>query len=162
MDTPTHHPRPETPTSASRLDEATCWVLLRTVAVGRLGVAFSSEPDIFPVNYVCDHASIIFRTGEGTKLTAALGAGTVAFESDGFDPVTGEAWSVVMKGSAGPIHDMDDLIAASLLPLAPWEGSPKHQFVRIRPDQITGRRFAVVDAALWHNPYTLRRNAAFE
>jgi nitroimidazol reductase NimA-like FMN-containing flavoprotein (pyridoxamine 5'-phosphate oxidase superfamily) len=162
MDIPSYHPETEASTVASRLDEATCWALLRTVAVGRLAVVVESEPEIFPINYVLDHGSIVFRSGDGTKLTAALSDGVVAFESDGFDAETAEAWSVVLKGEAGEIHDIDDLIAASLLPLAPWEGAPKHRFVRIVPRQVTGRRFTVVDGSVWHNPYTLRRNSAFE
>ena len=30
------------------------------------------------------------------------------------------------------------------LPLFPWHASPKHRFVRIVPDELTGRRFTVV------------------
>lgn len=147
---------------ATHLDAATCWALLRTVAVGRLAVVSEGEPEIFPINHIVDHGSIVFRTADGTKLTAALGEGSVAFESDGFDADTAEAWSVVLKGTASRVHDVDDLLAASLLPLAPWHGAPKHQFVRIVPGQISGRRFPVIDAAVWHNPYTLRRGSAFE
>jgi hypothetical protein len=29
--------------------------------------------------------------------------------------------------------------------------------VRIVPTAVSGRRFAVVDGSIWHNPYTLRR-----
>ena len=148
--------------SATRLDEATCWALLRTVAVGRLAVVIDGDPEIFPINHVVDHGSIVFRTADGAKLTAALGDVTVAFESDGFEVDTGEAWSVLVKGRATEIQDLDGLLDAALLPLAPWQGSPKHRFVRIDPVQVTGRRFAVVDPAVWKNPYTLRRSSSFD
>jgi hypothetical protein len=157
------NPNPaQTSPPATRLDEATCWALLRTVAVGRLAVVIGAEPQIFPINHIVDHCRIVFRTAGGTKLTAALGQGIVAFEADGLDADTGEAWSVVVKGRAVEIHDLDGLLDASLLPLAPWHGAPKHRFVRIEPVQVSGRRFMVVDPAVWHNPYTLRRRSAFE
>lgn len=148
--------------AATQLADNDCWALLRGVQVGRLAVVVDGQPEIFPINFLVDHGSIVFRTADGTKLTAALGEGNVAFESDGFDPEKAEAWSVVVKGTAGEIRELDDLVAASLLPLAPWHGAPKHRFVRIVPGQVSGRRFAVVDGSIWHNPYTLRRGSAFE
>ena len=150
------------PQPALRLSDNDCWALLRGVEVGRLAVVVDAEPEIFPVNYVVDHGTIVFRTAEGTKLTAALADGTVAFESDGVDFEKLMAWSVIVKGSAGEIRELDDMVDASLLPLAPWHGAPKHRFVRIVPAQISGRQFRVVDPSVWHNPYTLRRTSAYE
>jgi len=43
-----------------------CWDLLRTADVGRLAAAVANRPDIFPVNFVVDNASVVFRTAEGT------------------------------------------------------------------------------------------------
>ena len=146
----------------THLGENDCWALMRTVEVGRLAVVVEGEPEIFPVNYVVDHGTIVFRTADGTKLSAALGAGAVAFEADGFDTGSSEAWSVMVKAAATEIHEMDDLITASLLPLAPWHGGPKHRFVRIGPGRISGRRFAVADGSIWHNPYSLRRTSVFD
>ena len=40
---------------------------------------------------------------------------------------------------------MQDVFDALDLPLFPWHASPKHRFVRIEPDDVTGRRFHVVD-----------------
>src|SRR5687768_3989902 len=92
------------------LDEHECWELLRTQEVGRLAVAIANRPDIFPVNYVVDHATIVFRTDEGTKLAAAVLGEAVAFEVDA--EVTGEAWSVVIKGQAVEIERMYELFDA--------------------------------------------------
>jgi nitroimidazol reductase NimA-like FMN-containing flavoprotein (pyridoxamine 5'-phosphate oxidase superfamily) len=153
---------PETSPPATRLDSHDCWALLRSVQVGRLALVIDGQPEIFPVNYVVDHGTVVFRTADGSKVTAALTGEPLAFESDGFDPTDSKAWSVVVKGTASEIHDFDDLVAASLLPLEPWQGSPKHRFVRIEAAQITGRWFTVADGSIWHNPYTLRRAATFE
>ena len=83
---------------ASILAEDVCWALLRTAPVGRLAVSVADHPDIFPINFLVDHATIVFRTTEGTKLAATLTSPLIAFEADGYDLEVGEAWSVVVKG----------------------------------------------------------------
>lgn len=129
------------------LEPNECWDLLRAAEVGRLAIAISGHPDIFPINYIVDHGSIVFRTAEGTKLAGAVLGAAVAFEIDGYVPSSREAWSVVVKGRAKEIEAMHDVFAAVELPLFPWNASPKHRFVRITPEEITGRRFEVVDGA---------------
>lgn len=57
---------------ATELLEQECWSLLREASVGRLAVWHGGGPDIFPINYTTDHGTVIFRTGSGTKLEAAL------------------------------------------------------------------------------------------
>jgi nitroimidazol reductase NimA-like FMN-containing flavoprotein (pyridoxamine 5'-phosphate oxidase superfamily) len=121
-----------------------CWALLRSCEVGRLAVSIAEHPDIFPVNFVVDSESIVFRTAEGTKLAASVLGRGVAFEVDGYDATAGEAWSVVAKGSAHEIERMQDLFDAVELPLFPWHAGPKHRYVRIGPVEVSGRRFGVV------------------
>src|SRR6266508_4822069 len=131
-----------------------CWTLLRSAEVGRLAVAISNHPDIFPINFIVDHGSVVFRTAEGTKLAAAvLGAG-VAFEVDGYEPASGDAWSVVLKGRAVEVERMQEMFDALDLPLVPWHASPKPRFVRIEPDDVSGRRFHVVDSTALGTPST--------
>jgi hypothetical protein len=73
----------------------------------------------------------------------------VAFEIDG--EADGEAWSVVVKGRAVEIERMYELFDAVELPLYPWHAAPKHRYVRILPEMITGRRFRVVDRSALHS-----------
>jgi nitroimidazol reductase NimA-like FMN-containing flavoprotein (pyridoxamine 5'-phosphate oxidase superfamily) len=129
------------------LETKTCWDLLRVAEVGRLAVSITDHPDIFPVNFVVDHGTIVFRTAEGTKLAAAVLGQAVAFEIDGYDAEVGDAWSVVVKGRAVEIERMQDVFEALDLPLFPWHASPKHRFVRIEPADVSGRRFRVVGRA---------------
>jgi nitroimidazol reductase NimA-like FMN-containing flavoprotein (pyridoxamine 5'-phosphate oxidase superfamily) len=126
------------------LEANACWQLLRQADVGRLAVSVGECPDIFPVNFVVDHGTIVFRTAEGTKLAAAVLGRAVAFEIDGYDAAAGEAWSVVVKGAATEIERMQDVYDALDLPLFPWHAAPKHRFVRIEPGEVSGRRFAVI------------------
>ena len=130
------------------LDTHTCLYLLGTCEVGRLAVWVTDHPDIFPINYVVDRGTVVFRTAEGTKLTAAL-LGSVAFEVDGYDAGAGAAWSVVIKGYAIEIEQMDEYFDALDLPLFPWHAGRKHRFVRVEPVEITGRRFDVLSHARW-------------
>lgn len=129
------------------LDVEECWRLLDGVSVGRLAVDVAGRPDIFPINFVVDDATIVFRSGAGTKLAAAALLHHVAFEIDGYEPLERTAWSVVVKGSAHQIERMDDVFAAEDLPLFPWVAFPKPDFVRITPREVTGRRFHVLDEA---------------
>lgn len=127
------------------LTAAECWRLLRMHEVGRLAVSITDHPDIFPVNYVVDGESVVFRTGPGTKLAASVLGRGVAFEIDGYDPVAGDAWSVVIKGKARQVEHMIEYFEADDLPLFPWHASPKPDIVRIEPGEVTGRRFHVVE-----------------
>lgn len=131
------------------LGSAECLALLERQAVGRLAVSISSLPDIFPINFVVDRGCVVFRTAEGTKLAASVLGRGVAFEVDGVDEATGEAWSVIVKGHAVELQRMHERFAAAALPLYPWHASPKHRYVKIDPVQITGRRFTVVGADWW-------------
>jgi nitroimidazol reductase NimA-like FMN-containing flavoprotein (pyridoxamine 5'-phosphate oxidase superfamily) len=125
------------------LETNVCWQLLRDSDVGRLAVSITDHPDIFPVNYVVEHGTVVFRTAEGTKLAAAVLGRAVAFEFDGHDPDRGDASSVVIKGRATEIERMQDVFDALDLPLFPWHASPKHRFVRIEPLDVPGGQFHV-------------------
>ena len=125
------------------LDSATCLRLLGSQEVGRLAVSVAYHPDIFPINYVVDDATIVFRTAEGTKLAAAFIGHAVAFEADGYDADTGDAWSVVVKGHAEEIA-MHDMLEDTAFPVFPWSAGPKSRFMRVVPDEISGRRFHVI------------------
>jgi len=127
------------------LDDGECWQLLRGNEVGRLAVAIGEHPDIFPINYLVDGSSILFRTGAGTKLAASVLGRGVAFEIDGYDAAAGEAWSVVIKGQARQIENMIEFFDADELPLFPWHAAPKPEIVRIDAEIVTGRRFHVVE-----------------
>ena len=131
------------------LEPDECLDLLRRETVGRIAVAILEHPDIFPINYVVDRGGVVFRSAEGTKLAAGVLGRGVAFEVDGVEADTHEAWSVVVKGRAVEIERLEELMAAQDLPLYPWQAAPKHRYVRIEPDEITGRRFAIVDPDHW-------------
>jgi nitroimidazol reductase NimA-like FMN-containing flavoprotein (pyridoxamine 5'-phosphate oxidase superfamily) len=63
----------------------------------------------------------------------------VVFEVDDFTST--DAWSVVLKGHARILEGSDEIIAADALALRPWVPTLKRNYVRILPDEITGRSF---------------------
>jgi nitroimidazol reductase NimA-like FMN-containing flavoprotein (pyridoxamine 5'-phosphate oxidase superfamily) len=130
-----------------QLSLAECWELLDDTSVGRLAVDIAGQPDIFPVNFIVDGSSLVFRTGAGTKLAGAVLGHHVAFEIDGVRAEDRTVWSVVVKGLAREITNMFERFAVDDLPLYPWIADPKPNFVRIEPQLVTGRRFHVVDTA---------------
>ncbi len=125
------------------LDPEACWTLLAGEEVGRLAVSVAGQPDIFPLNFAVVDRTIVFRTGEGTKLLSVVIGPAVAFEVDGYDAAAGVAWSVVVKGTAEevPVFDKVDDLA---VPVFPWSATPKSRFVQVVPEEITGLRFHVV------------------
>ena len=153
--------KPSVP-EVENLDTKQCWEQLRGVSVGRLAVWMGDHPDIFPINYKVDHGTLVFRTGEGTKLHAALGATPVALEADGVDTGSGVAWSVVVKGTAASIQLTQEVLDTVGLLLFPWQAGRKDHFVRIIPTTMTGRRFKVTPPLTWWSPLDDATRAGLE
>ncbi len=112
---------------------------LQSVSLGRIVVRRSDEIEIFPVNYVMDEANLYFRTAEGNKLFTINLNHDVLFEVD--EVKDGIAWSVVIRGVAGLVQDSKEIQLVDELDLKPWVPTLKYNYVRIAPEQITGRQF---------------------
>jgi hypothetical protein len=91
------------------------------------------------VNYVVQKRSVLFRTAEGTKLFGTVMNDQVLFEADDHNLVGG--WSVIVRGTAEVLYGADDIHEAERAGLYPWIATQKLRFVRVTPEQITGRRF---------------------
>jgi hypothetical protein len=147
--------------TVDELSESACWALLRTTSIGRLAVWAEDHPDIVPFNYAVDHGTVVFRSGAGTKVSAALSDSPVALEADGYDDETAEAWSVVVKGNAEEVRGQD-LLDTTDLPLFPWQAGDKGRFIRIIPTTTSGRRFPIADRSLWLTPLSGAKRASME
>lgn len=124
----------------SILSESECWNLLRSVALGRLVTVVDGQVEIFPVNFVVQGRTLLFRTAEGTKLVSAVINKNVLFEADDHD--VAEGWSVIVKGMAQTLRTDAEIAEAEQAQLIPWTATLKQHFVRIRPLRLTGRRFS--------------------
>lgn len=132
-------------TSADELSERECWERLRAEPYGRLAVIGPDGPVIYPINAVVDHATIVFRTTEGTKVDAIRADPRVAFEVDGWNPADGTAWSVGITGTAQEIVQMLEGASAVELEVTPWQAGPKPIFIRVTPDSVRGQTFRRID-----------------
>ena len=124
------------------LSQEQCLNLLQNSTVGRVAVTVAALPAIFPVNYAVLDEQIVFLTGEGTKLRAALARAVVAFQVDHIDEVTASGWSVMAVGVAEEITDPAEIEAAQRLGLHPFAAGDRPHFVRIRPEFLSGRQIA--------------------
>ena len=148
--------------TVDELSESACWARLRTTSVGRLAVWVEDHPDIFPINFTVDHGTVVFRSGAGTKVSAALSDSPVALEADGYDQETAEAWSVVVKGNVEEISRGQELLDTIDLPLFPWQAGDKGRFIRIIPTTTSGRRFPIADPSVWLTPLSGVKRASIE
>jgi uncharacterized protein len=121
------------------LPEHECWELMSGVALGRLVTSVDGLPEIFPVNFVVQHKTVLFRTAEGTKLVSTAINNRVLFEVD--DHNVAEGWSVIVKGRARSLRTDEQIEEAEHAQLLPWVSSEKTHYVRVLPDMVTGRRF---------------------
>src|SRR5262249_35365545 len=91
-------------TGLAVLDRDECLALVRRSVIGRLAVAVDNRPLVFPVNFVLDGSTVVFRTDEGTKLWVAR-RGSVVFECDGIDALYHTGWSVMIAGVAEEVRN---------------------------------------------------------
>lgn len=134
---------PAGPPALEHLSHEECLHLLRShpQRIGRVGIADDGRrPVILPVNYAMDEDAVVFRTGGGTKLAAAVRGAFVAFEVDDVDVAWQEGWSVLLRGQAQEVTDPAEVARLEGLPLHPWAGGDRERYIRIQPDTITGRR----------------------
>ncbi len=121
------------------LDDDEAWNLLSSVALGRLVTSFGGQVEIFPVNFVVQNGTVLFRTAEGTKLFTTVMNEKVLFEAD--DHTTVEGWSVIMRGTARMLNGADEIHEAEQAGLMPWVPTEKLRFVRVTPSEISARHF---------------------
>ncbi len=99
------------------LSEDECWSLLSSMSLGRIVTILGGKPEIFPVNFVTQRRTVLFRTAQGTKLYSAVMGGWVAFEADYHDPPLTYGWSVIIKGRAHVLSANADILDAEEAPL---------------------------------------------
>jgi nitroimidazol reductase NimA-like FMN-containing flavoprotein (pyridoxamine 5'-phosphate oxidase superfamily) len=126
------------------LDRQQCLALLQTVRVGRLVFTEGALPAVQPVNFRIHHGNVVIRVAGGPKLAAAASNCIVAFQADDLDADLREGWSVTVVGHADLIVDIDELVEVAGVWLQPWVQGPREHFVRIRTEQVTGRRLGNV------------------
>lgn len=110
-------------------------------AVGRLAVSGAGAPLLQPANFAYADGRVFLRVGDGLLWRLAAGR-LVAFEVDGAEPEAAVpfAWSVVVRGLA--TSSAPELLPPHVV-LEPAVPSPGDRLLAVRPDVVSGRRFAL-------------------
>ncbi|GAB2842864.1 pyridoxamine 5'-phosphate oxidase family protein [Microbacterium insulae] len=129
----------DTPDPVVALTDEECWERLRTQELGRLVTHVGDVLDIFPVNYVVDGESVLFRTAQGSKMFELTVNDEVLFEVDDYTDT--DAWSVIIRGHARALDTSEEVERADGLGLAPWIPTLKYTSVRVEAASLSGRAF---------------------
>ncbi|HKU11787.1 pyridoxamine 5'-phosphate oxidase family protein [Sinomonas sp.] len=121
------------------LTEDESWLLLEDTRYGRLVTYAAGELDVVPINVKAVKQRLLIRTTPGTKLIEVVIGGKVAFEADAI--LSGEAWSVVVKGSARVLEHAGEIEAAEAAKIESWLPTHKDVYVEITPEHVEGRHF---------------------
>lgn len=117
-----------------------CLALLARTTLGRVGISHGALPSVLPVNYRLAGDQIVFRTGVGTKLDAAVDNAVVAFEIDDMDAMRHEGWSVLVVGVAHVVRDERELGALTSDRIPRWAPGPDGRVVAVPLERVSGRR----------------------
>ncbi len=109
------------------------------IPLGRLVTSFGGQLEIFPVNYVTQDETVLFRTAEGTKLFTTVMNERVLFEAD--DHTDDEGWSVIVRGTARLLNSAEEIHRADEAGLTTWLPTEKLRYVRITPSEVSARHF---------------------
>ncbi len=120
-----------------------CVELLASTPIGRIAFRDGDRVSVLPVTFGWVEDSVVFRTLEGAKLNAAVAHEQVAFEIDGWDDNKRAGWSVVIHGVAREVDEWAEAEQLEQSGVFAWAKERwRDRWVRIQPDEITGRRLA--------------------
>ena len=121
------------------LSRPECEGLLGPGGVGR--VVFLSErgPAAVPVNFRMLEGDVVFRTAPDTFVAEGAEGRSVGFEVDHIDDALSEGWSVLVSGRTHPVIPAE-LPRVEDLGIEPWANGDRDLYLRLVPDQISGRR----------------------
>ena len=128
-------------TGVEHLAREECLMRLAGDEIGRLAVIDAGTPAIFPINYVMDGDTVVFRTDPGTKLDKGPHA-RASFEIDFFDRSHRTGWSVVAFGRLEEVTRLDARTYERVraLGIEPWANGERQHWMRLVTDRISGRR----------------------
>ncbi|MFI1093602.1 helix-turn-helix domain-containing protein [Streptomyces sp. NPDC020917] len=136
-DAPSEHGEPLV---LRRLSVAECWNRIGTHGVGRIALPVQPGPSVFPVHYAVDDRTVVYRTTPDGPAAPVQGA-VVSFQADHTDDHLQQGWSVLVTGPAEWIGDpAESRVLSEQHAGQPWVGGDRNQWVRIRPESVSGRR----------------------
>lgn len=129
------------------LDEAECLRLLAGSEIGRVVFTDAALPAAQPVTYLLDGEEIVFRTGGGSKLAAAIRGAVVAFQVDEIDAERRIGWTVLGVGEAYEVVVPDRLADLAERMPVPWAPDHTAHTIAVPLQRLSGRRLVQVPAS---------------
>ncbi len=122
------------------LDFEECLQRIAAVPMGRIAFRDRGDLAVLPISHVIDDVTVAFRARWDSRLVEAIHGDSVSYEVDDYDAVSRTGWSVLLKGTAAIVDDEAQCRHLEQLLDVPWAGpSEESLWVRIRPDEVTGR-----------------------
>jgi len=132
----------ETPAAQPTLVELSpyeCWQLVEEpIPIARVVWTDGRAATIVPVNYAVADGALWFQSTPGSRLARECNGRQVLVEIDSVDADTRSGWSVIVTGVAQNVEGAE--VPNFLGELQVWPRGPRTTFVRVHPDEITGRR----------------------
>jgi len=142
---------PEYVITYDELLEDVCWRLLSRSSFGRVVFCQDGEPGALPVNCAVSDHTIVFRTIAQSTFFEFSHGSRIAFEADHTDHIAESGWSVLVRGTLHEVTDAREIDLLVDLPIHPWAPGTRDRWMRIVPDNVTGRTISrhrlVPDAA---------------
>jgi hypothetical protein len=82
----------------------------------------------------------VLRTAASTTVARRVDGMIVAFQAGELDAATSSGWSVTVTGRAALVGDPEAVRRYRAVPLVPWAGGVRDQFVTITTELAEGRR----------------------
>ena len=123
-----------------KIGRAECEELLAREGVGRLVFRSGEKPVALPVNFKMLSGDVVFRSSEGSEVTAIASDVPVSFEVDRIDDAMSEGWSVLAAGTVQAMHATEGIDEVEALGIEPWAGGERRTYFRLSVTGLTGRR----------------------
>jgi len=120
-----------------------CWNLLEGAEIARVAWQGEGRIELLPVNYTVADGSLWFRTESDSALALGTAGRPVVIEVDQVDVATRTGWSVVVRGTAQTLDVLD--VPDMLVDMRVWPTGDRSLFVRVEPEEVTGRRLWISD-----------------
>lgn len=146
MDEPPGQGGPAADPRLRELGREECLRLIEPGGIGRVAWSGQGGPVVLPVNYKMHDGTIVFRTQRGGLIDEELSTCAadldlkVGFEVDRIDEARREGWSVLVQGPAHRVTAPEEVAAVAASGLETWAGGTRDRYLRITPQQVTGRR----------------------
>lgn len=127
-----------------KIEGTECEELLARGGVGRLVFRSGEKPVALPVNFKMLSGDVVFRSSEGSEVTAIAPDAPVSFEVDRIDDAMSEGWSVLATGTVQVIRATEEIDEVRALGIEPWAGGDRRIYFRLSVTDLTGRRIVVV------------------